>query len=50
MCCGDAADRSEDNVKGDEDERIIEDEGEEEVGDRGAVDGILRIDIQDMTQ
>ena len=47
MCWGGAVDRSEDRVKFEDGERIVEEDGEEDgegvVGDGGAVDGILEI-------
>jgi hypothetical protein len=39
-CCGEAADKSEDNVSFEDGERIVDDDGEEEDGEGGSVEGI----------
>lgn len=41
MYWGGAVDKSEDNVKFEDGERIVDEEGDDSDGDGGAVDGIL---------
>ena len=40
MCCGEAADKSDDKVKFEEGERIVEDDGDDGVGEAARLDGI----------